>query len=145
MDHFLNRLGERDGQNKALSRDAMDRLMAHHWPGNVRELENEIERLWVLSGDDRLIGEEHLTPSVGRGGGPSARPSTPAPENDDAMTVSGSNLPGAVEQLERQMIAEGLRRSKGNKTRAAQALGISRRNLIRKVQSYGLEGTGKKG
>ena len=143
VEHFLARLAERDGHSKALSRDSMDRLMTHHWPGNVRELENEIERLWVLSGDDRLIGEEHLTPSIGRGG-PSARPSASPAAGDDGVTVTGTNLPEAVEQLERQMIAEGLRRSKGNKTRAAQALGISRRNLIRKVQSYDLEGTGKR-
>ena len=42
------------------------------------------------------------------------------------------------------MIAAGLREAKGNKTRAAEALGISRRNLIRKVQSYGLEDAGRK-
>jgi len=143
VDHFLARLGERDGHEKALSRDSMDRLMAHKWPGNVRELENEIERLWVLSGDDRLIGEEHLTPSIGRGGSSSVRPSSPPP-GDDTVTISGTRLPDAVEQLERQMIADGLRKSKGNKTRAAEALGISRRNLIRKVQSYGLEDAGKK-
>ena len=144
VEHFLGRLGERDGHTKALSRDAMDRLMAHRWPGNVRELENEIERLWVLSGDDRLIGEEHLTPTIGRATGSPSRPSGPESSGDESVTISGTRLPEAVEQLERQMIAEGLRKSKGNKTRAAQALGISRRNLIRKVQSYGLEDAGKK-
>ena len=41
--------------------------MGHRWPGNVRELENEIERLWVLSGDDTLIGDEILSSSIGRG------------------------------------------------------------------------------
>ncbi|MEZ4257056.1 MAG: helix-turn-helix domain-containing protein, partial [Polyangiales bacterium] len=48
-------------------------------------------------------------------------------------------LPEAVEALERRMILASLRRARGNKTRAASALGISRRNLIRKVQAYGLE------
>jgi hypothetical protein len=48
-------------------------------------------------------------------------------------------LPAAVEALERRMIVEGLARARGNKTRAAEDLGISRRNLIRKVQALGLE------
>ncbi|MAC27389.1 MAG: hypothetical protein CMN29_21940 [Sandaracinus sp.] len=148
VEHFLGRLAKRDGKDKALSRAAMDRLLAHHWPGNVRELENEIERLWVLSGDEQLIGEEHLTPTIGRGGG---RPvsttgaATHAPEGEGIVLPALDTLPAAVEALERKMIADGLRAAKGNKTRAAEALGISRRNLIRKVQSYGLEDAGRKG
>ena len=139
VEHFLHRLSERDGRRKALSRASMDRLMGHHWPGNVRELENEIERLWVLSGDEALIGEEHLTPTLGRGSAPEA----PAAA-DSGIAVTGKTLPEAVAALERSMIAAGLREAKGNKTRAAEALGISRRNLIRKVQSYGLEDAGRK-
>ncbi|MEM9068527.1 MAG: sigma 54-interacting transcriptional regulator [Myxococcota bacterium] len=141
VDHFLRRLSDRDGRKKALSRSSLERLLAHHWPGNVRELENEIERLWVLSGDEALIGEEHLTPSIGR-----ARPSqAPSPSGGAEIGIEGKTLPEAVEALERKMIADGLRDAKGNKTRAAEALGISRRNLIRKVQSYGLEDAGRKG
>jgi len=141
VEFFLGRLAERDGRRKALSRAAMERLMTHHWPGNVRELENEIERLWVLSGDEQLIGEEHLTRTIGQGGG--ERSSAPQ-DASDGMLIKGDTLPEAVEALERKMIADGLRKAKGNKTRAAEALGISRRNLIRKVQSYGLEDAGRK-
>ena len=54
-----------------------------------------------------------------------------------------ATLPDAVEALERKMISDELRRNKGNKTRTAEALGISRRNLIRKVQGYGLEDAGR--
>ena len=139
-DHFLQRLSKRDGRSKALSRGALDRLLEHHWPGNVRELENEIERLWVLSGDEQLIGDEHLTPTIGRGPAPAKAPETPS----EGFVIKGDTLPEAVEALERKMIAEGLRAAKGNKTRAAEKLGISRRNLIRKVQSYGLEDAGRK-
>lgn len=135
---FLQRLGKRDGRNKHLSRAALDRLLEHHWPGNVRELENEIERVWVLSGDDMLIGEEHLTPTLGQ-----RRPRAAAANASPDFAANGKTLPEAVEALERHMIAEGLSKAKGNKTKAAEALGISRRNLIRKVQAYGLEGTGK--
>ena len=58
--------------------------------------------------------------------------------------ILGGTLPDAVEALERRMIASALSRSKGNKTRAAEALGISRRNLIRKVQAYDLDPKKKK-
>lgn len=143
VQHFLERLSERDKRTKTLSRGALDRLMGHRWPGNVRELENEIERLWVLSGTDELVGEEHLSPAVGQQGTGRTGSAANAPMSGPAITP-GQTLPAAVEALERQMIAEGLRASKGNKTRAAEALGISRRNLIRKVQTYGLEGAGKK-
>ena len=95
----------------------------------------------MLSGEDELIGEEHLSPSVGRA---PIEAGVAEPAAGESLVVSGQTLPEAVESLERQMIAEGLRQSKGNKTRAAEALGISRRNLIRKVQAYGLEDTGKR-
>ncbi len=143
VQHFLERLGARDNRHKTLSRNAMDRLIAHRWPGNVRELENEIERLWVLSGEEELVGEEHLSPAIaepgtGQGSGGAAN----APVRP-GLALEGQTLSDAVEALERQAIAAGLQKSKGAKTRAAEALGISRRNLIRKVQAYGLEDAGK--
>ncbi len=142
---FLGRLAQRDGRHKALSRAALERLLAHRWPGNVRELENEIERLWVLSGDEGLIGEEHLSPALGRGAGaqPDAAGAPTAPATELFEGFAAMSLPDAVEALERRMISDGLRAAKGNKTRAAEALGISRRNLIRKVQAYDLEDVGR--
>ena len=144
VDHFLARLAKRDGTEKILGQKALHKLMEHEWPGNVRELENEIERLWVLSGSDHVIGEEHLTPSISSGARRVSVAPAPASEGADggdaAISVApGSSLPDAVEKLERKMILDGLRRARGNKTRAAEVLGISRRNLIRKVQAFGLE------
>ena len=72
-----------------------------------------------------------------------ARATRPPDAPEQGLSITASTLPEAVEALERQMIEDGLRKAKGNKTRAAETLGISRRNLIRKVQAYGLEGTGK--
>jgi len=143
VQHFLDRLSKRDGRTKTLTQRTLARLMEHAWPGNVRELENEIERLWVLSGDDALISDDILSPSISRrtAGGPAVQPKTaPAPS-----LPTPKSLPEAVAALERRMIVEGLRRAKGNKTRAAEELGISRRNLIRKVQAYGLEGSSGRG
>jgi transcriptional regulator with PAS, ATPase and Fis domain len=153
--HFLQKLEKREKRSKVLTPRTLDRLALHEWPGNVRELENEMERLWVLSGEDGVIDEDLLSPAIGKRRGVSASvpPQTPAPVLSapalpvlqpsappavDTFSPSGS-MPEAVEALERRMIGEELRKAKGNKTKAADALGISRRNLIRKVQAYGLE------
>ncbi|MBK8171817.1 MAG: sigma 54-interacting transcriptional regulator [Sandaracinaceae bacterium] len=129
--HFLGRLEKRDGKKKSLTASVMQHLHDHSWPGNVRELENEIERLWVLSGDDAVIDETHMSDPVRR----SMPPPPPAPFENMPST---QRLPEAVEALERHMITESLKRTRGNKTRTALELGISRRNLIRKVQAYNL-------
>lgn len=143
IEHFLDRLGKRDDKRKVLTQRALAQLVAHDWPGNVRELENEMERLWVLSGDDKVIDEDLLSPSV-RQSRPSLSVRLPEPVAAPPVAATPepagtTSLPAAVEALERRMICEALDAHRGNKTRAAEALGISRRNLIRKVQNYGLE------
>ncbi len=105
-------------------------MTTYQWPGNVRELENEIERLVVLSGDDPVIGEDLLSARI--------RQHTAAPA-DEPRVDEPSSLPEAVEALERRMILEALRRNRWNKTRASADLKVSRRNLIRLVQKYGLD------
>ncbi|HEY8428432.1 MAG TPA: sigma 54-interacting transcriptional regulator [Sandaracinaceae bacterium] len=148
IDHFLQRLGRRDGKQKVLTQRALAQLVAHDWPGNVRELENEMERVWVLSGDDKVIDEDLLSPSV-RQARPSIVPAAsnaapaPAPAAPAVPTPAARTLPEAVEALERSMIERALEQYRGNKTKAAEALGISRRNLIRKVQGYGLDDVGR--
>jgi two-component system, NtrC family, response regulator HupR/HoxA len=131
IDHFLV-VHSRGRRSKRLSDGCRARLRAHPWPGNVRELENEIERLLVLSGDDRVIEEPLLSARMRQEPGEErSLPQAPGEE-------SGGNLPDAIESLERRMIAAALTHHQGNKTRAADDLGISRRNLIRLVQKYGL-------
>jgi two-component system, NtrC family, response regulator HupR/HoxA len=128
VDHFLVVHG-RGRRTKRLSDGCRARLRAYSWPGNVRELENEIERLLVLSGDERIIEESLLSARMRQ---ETERGPSSAPEEEPG------NLPDAVESLERRMIAASLARHQNNKTRAADDLGISRRNLIRLVQKYGL-------
>jgi transcriptional regulator with PAS, ATPase and Fis domain len=171
--YFLERLGKRDKREKLLTPRALERLAAHDWPGNVRELENEMERLWVLSGEERVIDEDLLSPAIGKrrvGAAESVKvaapvaPTTEAPkptiDAPAAAQPTGSvpsgpaslnggidltgKMPDVVEALERRMITDELRRARGNKTKAAQELGISRRNLIRKVQAYGLDEIGRR-
>lgn len=126
--HFLGELTQKHGADKRLTAAAIDRLMSHAWPGNVRELQNEIERAWIMTGDRTTIDESdvltkhRITPGQ-------------APTPNDALV--GRTLPEAVEAIERRLIAVQLEESKGNKSQAARALGISRRNLLRKMQAYG--------
>jgi transcriptional regulator with PAS, ATPase and Fis domain len=130
VDHFLERQRRGGPRAKALAPSCIARLTAYPWPGNVRELENEIERLVVLSGDDGVIGEELLSPRIRTH---SSGVAVPPPQDDHR------SLPAALESLERRMIVDALRRHQGNKTRASADLKVSRRNLIRLVQKYGLD------
>ena len=127
IDYFLGR-HRRNGRPKRLTQECQAQMLAYPWPGNVRELENEIERLVVLAGDSPAIDTSLLSPRI--------RQFTPVEEEPAYDTGS---LPAAVEALERKMIGAAIRRHGGNKTRAAEELKVSRRNLIRLVQKYQLE------
>ena len=125
LEHFL----ARHRRPKRLAAECAARMYAYPWPGNVRELENEIERLVVLSGDSPTIGPELLSPRIRQW----------EPSDEPARAAEPGSLPAAVEALERRMIGAAMRRHGGNKTRAAEELKVSRRNLIRLVQKYELE------
>jgi transcriptional regulator with PAS, ATPase and Fis domain len=129
IEHFLKRNAKgRRLKQKKLTPRCVEALVEHPWPGNIRELENEIERLVVLAGDEKLISEELLSARLRHAAG-KERPAPSGP----------SSLPAAVDQLERDLIYEVLRKHAWNKTRAAAELRISRRNLIRKVVKYDLD------
>lgn len=130
IDHFLGRAcKERSVALKQLSKRALEKLLDYPWPGNIRELENEIERLMVLAGDEKLVPPELLSPRI-RDFGEQGRV--------QGVRVSGK-LKDALEELEVSMIREGLKRTGWNKSRLAKELGISRAGLIIKVDKYGLD------
>ncbi|MBK7813521.1 MAG: sigma-54-dependent Fis family transcriptional regulator [Rhodocyclaceae bacterium] len=108
-------------------------LEAYAWPGNVRELQNEIMRMLALADADRL-GAELLSPAVRSAGGKVAA----APAARDENTGTGG-LRGRVERIEAEVIRETLTRLRGNKSRAAEELGLSRVGLRAKLARYGLE------
>lgn len=98
-------------------------VMAYDWPGNARELHNVLERASILS-DGSLILPANFPPHI-----------------QDARTAtkpSGSVLVGDMQEIQRRAILEALDKTEGNKTRAAELLGISRRNLIYKLRDYGM-------
>jgi two-component system response regulator HupR/HoxA len=127
---FLSKACDASGAvKKQLTKRALEKLYDYAWPGNVRELQNEMERLVVLAGDEGKILPEMLSPKIMEAG--------------EKTKVQGARLHGklkdALEDLEREMIREGLRRTGWNKSKLAKELGISRAGLIMKVEKYGLD------
>ncbi len=126
---FLDKFAKTSNSSKkSLEKSCLEALLNHDWPGNVRELENEIERLCVLAGDESEIKKDLLSPRIKE----STSKSYPG------LRVSG-NLKDALDELEQQMILDGLERTGWNKSKLAKELGISRAGLITKVQKYQLE------
>ncbi len=130
VDHFISRGCKEKGiEIKQFAKRTMEKIFDYPWPGNIRELENEVERLIVLSGDDPRIAAELLSQRI-RDFGENAK--------IQGVRVAGK-LKDALEELEKTMIKEGLRRTNWNKSRLAKELGISRAGLIMKVEKYGLD------
>ncbi len=135
MDHFLKKRCDEAGfPMKTFSKKCMEKMLDYHWPGNVRELENEIERLVVLAGEDKIITPDLLSPRILDAiGGP----------RGGFGAIKGINTNGtlkaALEELEAIMIKEGLKRCGFNKSKLSKELGISRASLIMKVDKYGLD------
>ncbi len=142
IDHFIARLAEKHGLDKRLSPEARAALRMHSWPGNVRELQNETERVWVLSGDDPIIALEHLSRPLVQAylqrEARSSEPSASAPTEAASAASEEEPLTKVLERVERQTIERVLAKVSGNRSRAAQLLGISRRNLLRKLELLGL-------
>ncbi len=130
IDYFLEQTSKSERKpKKELTKECLEKLLNHEWPGNVRELENEIERLCVLAGDDKEIRDDYLSPRINQSASDSKFP---------GLRIHGK-LKDSLEELEKQMIFEGLERTSWNKSKLAKELGISRAGLIMKVEKYGLD------
>ena len=130
-EHLLLRAAREAGREApGLPHDVMTTLCAHDWPGNVRELENEMRRLLVLSEGE--VSTEHLSEAVREGRGRDGQSS------GAAQLVEAGDIKTAVADLERRSIEAALAQAGGNKSRAAEALGISRFALQRKLDKYGI-------
>ncbi|MGR9053879.1 MAG: sigma 54-interacting transcriptional regulator, partial [Gammaproteobacteria bacterium] len=136
-EHFLHKYADEFGYPcQGMDREAAEWLKHYRWPGNVRELENMMERAVVLS-SGKTVGLKHL-PNFCR---PARELPTADTENGPERyeTVQDIALTPRVEQLERALINEALRRSNGNKAKAAQLLKISERSFWYKIKKYGIE------
>ena len=131
---FLRRFVQRTGRRIAgFSEDSMGRLMGYSWPGNVRELQNTIERTVILCRGE-VIRAEDLQLS---GLGVKSSDSVAAEAKRD---VAGVFVERPLADVEREHILAMLERTGGNKSRAAQILGIERSTLDRKLKRYEEQG-----
>ncbi len=126
VEHFIDRYNHQNGRSvKGIESSALRVFMKYHWPGNVRELENLIERA-VVTGKSEMLTEDDFPAelSLGRAG-------------DD---LSGLRVPMKLEEGSKYLILKTLEKFNGNKTRAAEALGITTRTIRNKLNEYSLDG-----
>ena len=120
VQHFINRFSHKNAKDmKGIESKAMEILLGYEWPGNVRELENVIERSVVLDRDG-IIGADDL---------PSELQSASIPAMESVTIPLGTPM----EEVERILMEETLKRTKGDKGLASKLLGISTRTLYRKM------------
>lgn len=123
-DHFAAKYAKKSRKEiKRISTPAIDMLMSYHWPGNVRELENCIERAVILSSDGVIHGY-HLPPTLQTA--------------EASKTVHRGTLRDALQGVEKEMLLEALKSSKGNMAEAARGLGLTERMMGTRARKYGI-------
>ena len=124
-DFFVQKYAKNNHRSvRRISTPAIDMLMAYHWPGNVRELENCLERS-VLVSNDEVIHGFHLPPTLQTA--------------EASGTVSQGPLQAAVDNVEREMIIEALKSSRGNMAKSARSLGLTERLMGLRVKKHGID------
>jgi len=125
VDSFIQRFNKQNNTRvQRISTQAIEMMVAYHWPGNIRELENAIERAMIIC-KDTVIHSHHLPPSL----------QLPAASGEESST---GLLSVVIENVERDMIIDSLKSTKGNMTAAARILGITERVMGLRVKRYGI-------
>ncbi|MEZ4296817.1 MAG: sigma 54-interacting transcriptional regulator [Polyangiaceae bacterium] len=138
VERFIRVANERHRRSvKAVSDDAMARLLAHDWPGNVRELRNAVERAVVVACDSTL-GLPDLPPSLLLQPAPQSTPPPRDSAPSSAPDTEGA-LPERVGRFERDLIVRALHDASGNKAEAARKLGIPVRTLAYRIKVLGID------
>ena len=124
-DHFLEKYAKENHKDiRRFSTPAIDMMMDYHWPGNVRELENCIERA-VLLCEEGVIHSYHLPPTLQTG--------------KESGTLPAMSLEEAVENLEKEMLIDALKNTRGNISAATDILKTTVRKFGYKVKKYGID------
>ncbi len=141
-DHFVAKYSKANGLSpRSLSADARQELLRAPWPGNVRELENTLHRAVLLSQSD-IIGPDAISLPDGTGLSAAVHAhSLSAQLAQTAETMSRAMVGRTVADVERDLILDTLDHTLGNRTHAANILGISIRTLRNKLNQYSDEGT----
>src|SRR5215471_1040924 len=129
-DHFMAMLAREYGRRpKVFDPDAVAALQRYSWPGNVRELRNLVERLMIMVPGERITVRD--VAFLDQTATPGAEPVAPAP-------ATMAPLHDARDRFERDYILRALAAQQGNISRTAEALGIERSNLYRKMRAFGI-------
>jgi Nif-specific regulatory protein len=124
-DFFIEKYATQNHKEiQRISTPAIDLLMNYHWPGNIRELENCVERAVLLSVDG-VIHSHHLPPSL--------------QSAESTNTRLEGTLPEALDNLERELLLDSLKSTKGNMAKAARLLGITERIMGLRVKKHSIE------
>ena len=124
-DHFIVKYADHNHVAvRRISTPAIDLLMSYHWPGNVRELENCVERAVLLSVDE-VIHSHHLPPSL--------------QSAESSNTEFHGTLSESLDNLERELILDALKSTRGNMARAARLLGITERIMGLRVRKHAID------
>jgi DNA-binding NtrC family response regulator len=131
--HFVRRVCQSEGLSlRRVTPEAMERLKQHAWPGNVRQLENAVEKAIVLS-EDRDV----LTPAdFGLASVPRLRVVSEDTPSLPEFLPEGVKFEAAVSRFEAEMLSNAMKKTGGNKTAAAELLGLKRTTLIMKLRSF---------
>jgi two-component system, NtrC family, nitrogen regulation response regulator NtrX len=131
---FLQEFGQEYGRpHVEMTPDALDSLRQYHWPGNVRELRNLVERVLIMNPKSQRIEKRHLPMLVGSRDANAARDSGVRARGEESPT-----LQQAREAYERDYILKKLDECGGNVSRTAEALGLERSHLYRKMKALGV-------
>ncbi|MBK6513176.1 MAG: sigma 54-interacting transcriptional regulator [Polyangiaceae bacterium] len=128
--------GERSAAPPSIDPAAIAALEAYAWPGNVRELKHVLERALAFA-DDGVVRLEHLPATVAGSAGPSVHAGAAAAAA--ASAPAAGDVRSTVRDFERDRILDALRQTGGNRTRAAELLGLPRRTLVYKLSKLKLD------
>src|SRR5581483_1287243 len=138
-DHFVKIYAKANGMVRVLSTEARAQLIANRWPGNVRELENAMHRAVLISPAESIGPESIISPDGTQLDAQRAAPAV-AHATLAAETVTRALVGRTVADVERDLILETLKHCLGNRTHAANILGISIRTLRNKLNEYAGDG-----
>ena len=125
VDAFIHQYAALNAKKiRGIAKDALETLVQYNWPGNIRELKNIVERMIVLSSGE-LLTLEQIPDDILQG----------RPQTSGAASLDGISK---ITDAEKELIQKALQETRGNKSTAAEKLGISRRTLYRKLEEYKL-------
>jgi len=127
VQHFVEKFNASFDRNvQAMSPEALEALARYHWPGNVRELEAAVENAFAMGHSDIIAREDLPRRILG-----------PAEANGQGPAAGRAALPTLLE-AERELLREALKAADGNKSRAAELLGVSRPRLYKMMERHGI-------